>query len=147
MDTKYYLYILKFLQMEAGDYTARAQVARLMDECNRFARDLSRPSSSFEWLGTGNGFERCSTLRLGTMGFKRGLFPEPQWLERVDGRIATIRHPGSGEIELSSGLRAFFTLPEVLYPAVTSPVKTLADEWSFPRVQLRRPEGLGCWRF
>ena len=110
MDTKYYLYILKFLQMEAGDYTARAQVARLMDECNRFARDLSRPSSSFEWLGTGNGFRallHASTLE--PWDSNEDFFLNRRGLKRVDGRIATIRHPGSGEIELSSGLRAFFT--------------------------------------
>ena len=109
VDTKYYLYILKFMQMEAGDYTARGQVSQLINECSRAARDLSRPSSSFEWLGAAEGFRgllHASTL--GPWDDDEDFYRNRGGLKRVGGRIATIRHQGSGEIELKSGLRAFF---------------------------------------
>ena len=109
VDTKYYLYILKFMQMEAGDYTARGQVSQLINECSRAARDLSRPSSSFEWLGTAEGFRGLlHSSTLGPWDDDEDFYKNRGGLKRVGGRIATIRHQGSGEIELKSGLRAFF---------------------------------------
>ena len=109
VDTKYYLYILKFMQVEAGDYTARGQVSQLINECSRAARDLSRPSSSFEWLGAAEGLRGLlHTSTLGPWDTDEDFYQNRRGLKRISGRIATIRHQGSGEIELKSGLRAFF---------------------------------------
>ena len=109
LETKYYLYITKFLQMEAGDYTDNSPVSRLIEECGRAARDLSRTSSSFEWLGSGPGLKGLVHLStLGPWDRESDFWQNRRGLKRVAGRIATIRHQGSGEIELASGLRAFF---------------------------------------
>ena len=83
VDTKYYLYILKFMQVEAGDYTARGQVSQLINECSRAARDLSRPSSSFEWLGAAEGLRGLlHTSTLGPWDTRRGLLSKPTWPEK-----------------------------------------------------------------
>ena len=69
VDTTYYLYIMKFLQLESGDLAAKGQVSNLIDECAREARGLSRTTSSFEWLGNEaglGGLVHVSTL--GRMG-------------------------------------------------------------------------------
>ena len=42
VDTTYYLYIMKLLQLEAGDLVAARQIPPLIEECGRLARDLSR---------------------------------------------------------------------------------------------------------
>ena len=109
LETKYYLYITKFLQLEAGDYGDISQVLRLIEECGRAARDLSRTSSPFEWLGSGPGLKALVHVStLGPWNQQTDFWQNQRILKRVTGRIATIRHQGSGEIELPSGLRAFF---------------------------------------
>ena len=40
VDTTYYLYIMKFLQVESGDLGAAQELPRLIDECGQLARDL-----------------------------------------------------------------------------------------------------------
>ena len=109
-DTTYYLYIMKFLQLETGDLSAKDQVSRLIDDCVRETRTLSRTSSSFEWLGSEAGL--AGIVHVSTLG----LWDEEEkfWsnigaLKRLRGHIASIRNQGNGEIELPSGLRAFFT--------------------------------------
>ena len=109
LDTTYYLYIMKFLQLEAGDLGAKSQVLSLMEECARDARGLSRTTSSFEWLGNAaglGGLIHVSTL--GEWDPERGFWTNVEQLKRVGGRIARIRNQGAGEIELPSGLRVFF---------------------------------------
>ena len=70
VDTKYYLYIMKFLQLESGDLAARDQVNSLVEECVRSSRELSRTTSSFEWFGNGRRVERFSScVYLGRLGF------------------------------------------------------------------------------
>ena len=132
VDTKYYLYILKFMQMEAGDYTAQSQVSQLINECSRAARDLSRPSSSFEWLGEAAGFRgllHASTL--GPWDSDEDFYQNRRGLKKVGGRIATIRHQGSGEIELKSGLRAFFAPSRGNVPGGYVPGQDIGREVEF----------------
>ena len=109
VDTTYYLYIMKFLQLESGDLAAKSQVSSLIDESTREAQGLSRTTSSFEWLGNDSGLGglvHVSTL--GTWDPEKGFWTKVDQLKRVGGRIATIRNQGAGEIELRSGLRVFF---------------------------------------
>ena len=109
VDTTYYLYIMKFLQLESGDFAARDDVSRLIEECSRESQGLSRTSSSFEWLGKDHGLGglvHVSTL--GEWDTEVGFWSNPGRLKRVRGHIARIRNQGSGEIELPSGLRVFF---------------------------------------
>ena len=109
VDTTYYLYIMKFLQLESGDLAAAREIPRLMEECTQLARDLARTTTSFEWLGKGGGL--ASIVHVSTLGswdVSRGFWPNTESLRVVGGRIAEIRNQGNGEIELPSGLRAFF---------------------------------------
>ena len=109
VDTTYYLYIMKFLQLESGDLAAKNDVSSLIAECSRESQGLSRTSSSFEWLGKDHGLGglvHVSTL--GEWDPEVGFWSNLGRLKRVRGHIARIRHQGSGEIELPSGLRVFF---------------------------------------
>ena len=109
VDTTYYLYIMKFLQLESGDLAVVHEVPSLIDECSRLAKDLSRTTTSFEWLGNETGL--AALVHVSTLGAwddKKRFWPNTEHLRVVRGRIAQIRNQGSGEIELPSGLRAFF---------------------------------------
>ena len=109
VDTTYYLYILKFLQLESGDLSAAGEIPKLIEECGRLARDLSRTTSSFEWLGSRIGLAALvHVATLGEWDSTKGFWQNTTELRLVRGRIAQIRNQGSGKIELPSGLRAFF---------------------------------------
>ena len=109
VDTAYYLYIMKFLQLESGDLAVVGEVPDLIDECSRLAQDLSRTTTSFEWLGKETGLAALIHFSiLGAWDDRQRFWPNTEHLRSVRGRIAQIRHQGSGEIELPSGLRAFF---------------------------------------
>ena len=110
VDTTYYLYIMKFLQLEMGDLAAAREVPSLIEECGRLARDLSRTTSSFEWMGKDAGLAALvHVATLGAWDEQKAFWPNTGQLRAVRGRIAHIRNQGSGEIELPSGLRVFFT--------------------------------------
>ena len=109
VDTTYYLYIMKFLQLESGDLAVAREVPDLIEECSRLARDLSRTTTSYEWLGNETGL--AALVHFSTLGVwddEKRFWPNTEHLCAVRGRIAQIRNQGSGEIELPSGLRAFF---------------------------------------
>ena len=109
VDTTYYLYIMKFLQLESGDLATALQLPGLIDECGQLARGLSRTTTSFEWLGKDSGLAvLVHVSSLGTWDDKKGFWTNTVQLRSVRGHIAQIRNQGSGEIELSSGLRVFF---------------------------------------
>ena len=109
VDTTYYLYIMKFLQLESGDLAVAREVPDLIDECSRLAQDLSRTTTSFEWLGKETALAALVHFSiLGAWDERRRFWTNTEHLTTVRGRIAQIRHQGSGEIELPSGLRAFF---------------------------------------
>ena len=109
VDTTYYLYIMKFLQLELGDLAAANDLPRLIEECGRLARDLARTTTSFEWLGNGTGLEGLIHVSsLGDWDVNSGFWTKTTQLRVVRGRIAQIKNQGSGEIELPSGLRVFF---------------------------------------
>ena len=109
VDTTYYLYIMKFLQLESGDMAVAREVPELIDECSRLAQDLSRTTTSFEWLGNDTGLAALVHVSaLGAWDETKRFWPNTAHLRPVRGRIAQIRNQGSGEVELASGLRAFF---------------------------------------
>ena len=109
VDTTYYLYIMKFLQLESGDLAVAREVPDLIEKCSRLAQDLSRTTTSFEWLGKETGLAALMHFSvLGAWDENKRFWPNTEHLRAVRGRIAQIRHQGSGEIELPSGLRAFF---------------------------------------
>lgn len=109
VDTTYYLYIMKFLQLESGDLAVAREVTELIKECSRLAKDFSRTTTSFEWLGRETGLAALSHVSiLGEWDKSKKFWSYIEHLKSVRGHIAQISHQGSGEIELPSGLRAFF---------------------------------------
>ena len=108
LDTTYYLYIMKFLQLEAGDLAVKRDLPELMEECSRLARDLPRTTTSFEWLGSGTGLSALvHNSRLGEWDPAEVFWTNTRQLRSTRGRIALIRDR-AGEIELPSGIRVFF---------------------------------------
>ena len=109
LDTTYYFYIMKFLQLESGDLAVAREVPVLIEECSQLAKNLSRTTTSFEWLGKATGLAALAHFSiLGAWDESKRFWPNTEHLKAVRGHIAQIRHQGSGEIELPSGLRAFF---------------------------------------
>ena len=109
VDTVYYLYIMTFLQLEAGDLSAATRVSELIKECRSLAQGVARTTTSNEWLGKGSGLGSLVYFAtLGTWDESERFWRNTEPLKVVRGRIARIRHQGSGEVELQSGLRAFF---------------------------------------
>ena len=107
--TTYYLYIMKFLQLETGDLAVADEVPELITECSRLAQGLSRTTTSSEWLGKEAGLAALvHSSTLGPWDDRKRFRTNTEHLRAVRGRIAQIRHHGSGEIELPTGLRAFF---------------------------------------
>lgn len=109
LDTTYYLYIMKFLQLLSGDLAVTRELPDLIKECSRSAQDLSRTTTSFEWLGKETGL--AALVHFSTLGkwdVEKGFWSNTQHLKAVRGRIAKIHNQGNGEIELLSGLRVFF---------------------------------------
>ena len=109
VDTAYYLYIMKFLQLESGDLAATDEVRKFMHECGNLAQDLPRTTSPFEWLGNAPGLAALVHVSsLEPWDSEKAFWSDDTKLRMIRGRIAQIRNLGNGEIELPSGLRAFF---------------------------------------
>ena len=109
VDTTFYLYIMKFLQLESGDLAVAREIPTLIEECSRLAQGLSRTTTSFEWFGKDAGLAALVHFSsLGMWDDSKRFWRNTELLSGVRGRIAQIRHMGSGEIELPTGLRAFF---------------------------------------
>ena len=109
LDTTYYLYIMKFLQLESGDLAVANEIGRLIDECSQLAQHLPRTTTAFEWLGTETGLAALAhSSTLGGWDERVSFYSNTTNLRQVRGRISEIRNQGSGYIEMPSGLRAFF---------------------------------------
>ena len=109
LHTTYYLYIMKFLQLEGGDLATAGELPGLIEECRHLAHHLPRTTTSFEWLGNRQGIAALvHASSLGEWDSERAFWTNTSQLRTVRGRIAQIRNLGSGGIELQSGIRAFF---------------------------------------
>lgn len=104
----FYLYILHATLAIDGSNVALLKAKDALEQCSQQARSLGMRTrtNSIEWLGPEQGLRRIvSSQELGEWDdeFKTGLR-----LSRIDGRIAEVSSPASGQIELTCGLRAFF---------------------------------------
>lgn len=109
LDATYYLYVLKAIQAIEGSNLALDEALRYREECSRKAQFLRNRTISFEWLGCQTGIR--ALVHHSSLG--QWLRDEDFWervepLARVSGRIAEIKTPQSGSIELACGLTAFF---------------------------------------
>ena len=109
MDTLYYLYIVKFLQSFAGVGLAGEEAQTYLDRCAQMAALIPHRTRSFEWLGRDAGMQALvHESALGDWDPNSAFWSNPGLLRPVVGRIASVRGPAAGEIELSNGLKAFF---------------------------------------
>jgi hypothetical protein len=110
LDAIYYMYVLHALKAIDGSDVARRDAERLIKECQHEGRLLPNGTFSFQWLGRGPEITRLVHFsRLGEFDEDgSGFYKNEQLLTRVRGKIAEINNPGSGQIELMCGLKAFF---------------------------------------
>ncbi len=109
LDAVFYLYVMHALLCFEGFVTARDAVARFIEESRQKARIRRNRTVSSEWLGGGSSLRRLvHHSQLGEWDQAQQFWKDGGRLERVEGRIARILGPQAGELELTSGLRAFF---------------------------------------
>jgi tetratricopeptide (TPR) repeat protein len=109
LDPIYYLYVFNVLHVLEGSVWAREDARRAIEECRQTARFRRNRTKSLEWLGVGKRINRLVYhSELGRWLTDRDIWENTQYLARVQGRIARIDGPQSGQIELEGGLYAFF---------------------------------------
>jgi tetratricopeptide (TPR) repeat protein len=109
LDAVYYLYVLYSLQAIEGVPLTYDSAIRFLDECRGMARFRRDRTKSYEWLGKGTGATRLvHHSQLGEWDTKKEFWEHTSPLQRVEGRIIKIEGFQAGEVELPSGLKAFF---------------------------------------
>ncbi|WP_435008003.1 RNA-binding domain-containing protein [Tundrisphaera lichenicola] len=109
LDASYYLYVLKAIQAIEGSTLALDESLRFLEECRKKAQFRRNRTISFEWLGLQSGL--ASLVHQSSLGqwLKEADFWENvEPLARIGGRIAEIKTPQAGSIDLECGLKAFF---------------------------------------
>jgi tetratricopeptide (TPR) repeat protein len=108
-DVAYYDYVLAALLALEGRESAAREYRRKLERSRERAGAFENRRFVYEWYGRGEGLARLvhhSELRDWSRSRED---PDPPSLCRVEGRVALIRRPQSGEIEFGPGMRAFFT--------------------------------------
>jgi tetratricopeptide (TPR) repeat protein len=109
LDATYYLYVLKAVQAIEGSTLALDESLRFLDECRKKAQFRRNRTISFEWLGCPSGL--ASLVHQSSLGQwlkEIDFWENVEPLARIDGRIAEIKTPQAGRIDLECGLKAFF---------------------------------------
>lgn len=108
LDAVYFLYILYVLKSLDGSTLATTNAQDLIRECSQKARSLRNRNYCFEWYGKKNGLKKLvHHSQLGDRD-EESDFKNNEHLSLIRGRITKIIGPEAGQIELSSGLMAFF---------------------------------------
>jgi hypothetical protein len=109
LDATYYLYVLKAIQAIEGSNLALDEALRYREECSRKAQFRRNRTISFEWLGCQTGIKALvHHSSLGQWLKEEDFWERVEPLARVSGRIAEMKTPQSGSIQLECGLKAFF---------------------------------------
>ncbi len=109
LDAAYYLYVCHALKALQGSSLAREEARRYIEESRDMARLRRSRTKSLEWLGKGSGIQRLvHHSELGEWDREKNFWERTGYLERVRGRIAGIKGPQAGQIEVEGGLIAFF---------------------------------------
>jgi len=109
IEPKYYVYVLYALKAIQGHSMDLPKALDALDECRQLAKAKRNRSRSFEWLGHGDGMSALVNHRqMGEWNDRIDFWENIRLLKRVSGRILEIKRAEAGEIELDSGLRAFF---------------------------------------
>ena len=107
IDAAFYLTALYVLQAIDGSVLASSRASALIRECSRIARPLPNRHNSIEWLARGTGMRRLLHYTQLSEPWEEE-FEKGDKLILQDARISRIAGPEAGEIELPSGLKAFF---------------------------------------
>jgi hypothetical protein len=109
LDSVYYVYVLHSLQAISGSTLSADRAMRALEECRsraRFRRDRTR---SFEWLSKGQGLKQLVHQDLlGEWDREKDFWGNIAQLRRLDGVVSNVSGQQAGEIEVASGLKAFF---------------------------------------
>ncbi|MEQ8854145.1 RNA-binding domain-containing protein [Gimesia sp.] len=109
LEPVFYLFVAYSLKAIEGSSLAKDNALKCLEECSIRSRYRRNRSKSFEWLGIGDGLKRLIHQdSLGDWDSDKQFWTDPSKLERVNGIIRRIQGPESGELEIDSGLRAFF---------------------------------------
>ena len=115
-----------------GVLAMASEAQELISECSRLAQPLPQRTISFEWLGEKKGLQGLMHVStLGEWDRSKEFWPNEGLLRRVRGRIARIQGPASGEIELTTGLKAFFVPSRGLIPGGYIPGQDIGSEVEF----------------
>jgi tetratricopeptide (TPR) repeat protein len=109
LEAVYYLFVLYSILAVNGSTLSVEKAERALDECRTRSRYRRRRTWSYEWLGTGTGLKQLVHQdQLRGWDLQTNFWSNPTILARVSGLIGRISGPQAGEIELKSGLKAFF---------------------------------------
>lgn len=109
LEATFYLYVLHALLAMEGSRMALGGMKTALEECRSLARSRIQRTQSFEWIGPGDGVRRLvHQSRLGQWDAQRQFWSNTAPLDRLSGYISRIKGETSGEIELPSGVAAFF---------------------------------------
>jgi len=109
LDAAYYLYVLYAVKVIEGGQSELVRCKDLTKDCSRLAMKRRNRTISFEWLGDGQSLQSLVHFSvLGERDESRSFWTDTSKLRLEQGRVADIRGPEAGHIELSSGLLGFF---------------------------------------
>ena len=106
LDAGFYLGIAHVLKALDGSRLSGQKAIELIEQTSRMVRENPDRHFSSEWLGKGDGLRRI--LPYHVLGRWDEEFREGSQLALIKGRVASIRRPEQGWIELDFSLRAFF---------------------------------------
>ena len=106
LEPAFYLGIMYVLQTIDGSTLSAQKAKYFIEQSSRLVRELPNRHFSVEWLGSGNGLDRIVHHHL--LRTWEDEFEDGSKLALVKGRVAAIRRPEQGLVELESGLKAFF---------------------------------------
>ena len=106
LDAGFYLSIAHVLKALDGSSLSAEKARDFIEQTSRLVREAPNRHFCSEWLGKGTNLRRITPHHF--LGTWEEEFTEGTKLTLLNGRIATIRRPEQGWIELECGLKAFF---------------------------------------
>lgn len=110
IEAHFYLYVLHVLKAIEGSMVEQIVAQDLIKNMKQRSHSQRNRTRSHEWLGQGHGLSRLvNSSDLGEWDENIGFYSNCEKLTKVEGRVAKITGPESGEVELDTiGLKAFF---------------------------------------
>lgn len=108
VEAAYCSYVAHLTDVLDGIVTAVPDVDRFLKECVLLARNRQDRNQTLDWVGRGQGVQRLvHTSELGGWNRETRFWRDTSALVRMQGRVAEIRAPQAGYIDIQ-GIRAFF---------------------------------------